>query len=192
MLSLPQPLEAQIKPLMARLAPYLKEPLSYPLIFVSTQQQKLYLNTVKSDIKQYIISTSFLGTGNKSGSHQTPLGIHHISEKFGDNAPLGTIFKARTNTGKIATILTNANQQSNADNITSRILWLSGLEEGVNKGSHNNTNIDSYDRYIYIHGTDEEGKLGTPSSHGCIRMRNTDVIALYEQAPIGTLVIILP
>ncbi|MGB1307087.1 MAG: L,D-transpeptidase family protein, partial [Flavobacteriales bacterium] len=76
---------------------------------------------------------------------------------------------------------------SKTDDITSRILWLSGMEKDINKGG----NVDSYNRYIYIHGTSEEGKIGTPASHGCIRMLNTDVIELYAKIKIGTKVLIL-
>jgi len=99
---------------------------------------------------------------------------------------LGAIFKARQNTGRIAQILTGADERSTADNVTTRILWLDGLEPGVNKGG----NVDSYERYIYIHGTDEEGRLGNPASHGCIRMRNADVIDLFNRVDEDTLVVI--
>ena len=78
-------------------------------------------------------------------------------------------------------------QKSKTDDITSRILWLDGLEKGLNKGE----GIDSFKRYIYIHGTSEEGRLGSPASHGCIRMKNKEVIGLYEKIKIGTLVLIL-
>lgn len=113
--------------------------------------------------------------------------MHCISEKIGDDAPLATIFKARKSIHKCANILTNPYEKSNTDNITTRILWLSGMEEGINKGG----NVDSHDRYIYIHGTDEEGWLGQAVSHGCIRMANQDVINLYDRIKIGTLVNII-
>ena len=89
-------------------------------------------------------------------------------------------------TGEIAKIFSDKTI-SDTDDITTRILWLSGLEEGLNKGK----NIDSFKRYIYIHGTSEEGRLGIPSSHGCIRMKNKDVIDLYKKVEVGTLVLIL-
>ena len=88
--------------------------------------------------------------------------------------------------GSIANIYTDSTR-SKTDDVTSRILWLEGMEEGKNKGQ----GIDSYERYIYIHGTSEEGRLGTRASHGCIRMKNKDVIDLYRIIEVGTLVLIL-
>ncbi|KAG1663415.1 Amidophosphoribosyltransferase [Nymphon striatum] len=127
------------------------------------------------------------GLGNLSGSFKTPLGVHKIEEKIGKGAKPGTIFKARLNTHAIAPILFNPDETSNADNITSRILWLKGLEHGVNLGN----DVDTYKRYIYIHGTDEEGRLGTPVSHGCIRMANSEVIELFDEVEVGTIVCII-
>ena len=158
------------------------------LLLVNIKQQRLYfLNTQTTDYKSYLISSASNGIGNQNGSGQTPLGAHYIREKFGENAPLGSIFKGRQNIGKIAKILTKPNELSNLDNITSRILWLSGLEASLNKDG----DVDSYNRYIYIHGTDEEGRLGTPASHGCIRMSNQSVIELFDITSINTLIYIL-
>jgi len=158
-----------------------------PFIIISISEQKLALIENNQVTKTYTISSAKAGTGNQSGSYKTPLGVHKISEKIGENAELGTIFKARIDTHKIAKILTEPNQESGADNITSRILWLEGLEDGVNKGR----DVDSHDRYIYIHGTDEEGRLGVPVSHGCIRMGNLDVVALFGLVSVGSLVVIV-
>lgn len=155
-----------------------------PLILISISEQELYLIEENIVTENYIISSAQKGTGNLSGSYKTPLGVHCISEKFGDDAEIGSIFKARINTHKLAKILPHPNEESSADNITSRILWLTGLEDETNKGG----NIDSYDRYIYIHGTDEEGRLGKAVSHGCIRMSNQDVVDLFKRVAIGTLV----
>jgi len=155
-----------------------------PLIIVSISEQKLYLIKDKKNVETYTISSAQKGTGNLSGSYKTPLGVHYISEKFGHEAKIGSIFKARENTHKIAKTLIQPNAESESDNITSRILWLTGLEDGINKGE----NIDSHNRYIYIHGTDEEGRLGQAVSHGCIRMSNRDVIELFKHVEIGTLV----
>jgi len=105
-----------------------------------------------------------------------------IAQKIGDGAPLNTIFKSRKNTGKIADI----DQQSDEDYVTSRILWLKGLEPGHNAGP----GVDSFARYIYIHGTHEENLIGQPASHGCIRMRNQDVLELFERVQEGTEVLI--
>jgi len=157
------------------------------LIIISINNQRLYLVKDKKVTKSYIISSAKQGTGNLSGSYKTPLGVHSISGKFGDNAEIASIFKARKNTHKLAKILLHPDDRSDKDNITSRILWLTGMEDGINKGK----NIDTHDRYIYIHGTDEEGRLGKAVSHGCIRMSNQDVINLFKQVTIGTLVNIL-
>lgn len=155
------------------------------LLIDATQQEMLLLEQGQI-AGRWIISTAEAGVGSRKGSNQTPLGVHRVAKKFGDNAPLGTIFKARQNTGKIARILTAPGARSGEDNVTTRILWLDGLEPGLNKGS----NVDSYERYIYIHGTDEEGRLGAPASHGCIRMRNQDVIDVYNRIGVDTLVVI--
>lgn len=160
--------------------------LCHHLLLVNIQQQRLYQLHDLQLKSEYPISSASLGIGQQSGSNQTPLGAHLILERFGDGAPLGTIFKGRRNTGKVATILTDKHARSDQDNITSRILRLGGLEAGLNRGG----NVDSYQRYIYLHGTDEEGLLGTPASHGCIRLANQAIIDLYPQLPIKTLVYI--
>ena len=158
-----------------------------PLIIISASEQKLYLIEHNAVSQAYSISTAEAGLGSRSGSNKTPLGVHRIAEKFGDKAAPGTIFKARRNTGRIAKILTQPGARSKADNVTTRILWLSGLEDGINKGGK----VDSHKRYIYIHGTDEEGRLGKPASHGCIRMTNKGVIDVFNKVPVGTLVNII-
>ncbi|MDM8565953.1 L,D-transpeptidase [Candidatus Halobeggiatoa sp. HSG11] len=142
------------------------------IITVDISEQKLYLRKENNElVKTYDISTSKFGIGSKAYSNKTPLGWHHIENKIGADAPEGTIFKARQNTGKIAKI-----NGEIGDLVTSRIMWLKGLDEGKNLG----TGIDSYKRYIYIHGTAEENKIGKRASHGCIRMLNRDVIELFN------------
>ena len=158
-----------------------------PIIVISAGEQRLFLIKDHKVVASHLISTAEAGLGSQKGSNKTPLGVHRVSQKFGKGAEAGTIFKARQNTRKVAQILTQPGARSNADNVTSRILWLSGLEPGVNKGGK----VDSHARYIYIHGTDEEGRLGKPASHGCIRMKNTAVIDLFKQVPVGTLVDII-
>ena len=161
-------------------------------LIVSIAEQKLYsLN--KNDVeKSYLISTAEAGIGNFSGSFQTPLGIHRIIEKIGSNADLGSVFKGRKNTHQIADILRDPNIRSESDNITSRILRLEGLEDGFNRGvDKDSNNVDSFSRYIYIHGTDEEGQLGKPVSHGCVRMANQDIVELFESVEAGQLVLII-
>ena len=156
------------------------------IIFVSIKNQTLYHIKKEIILNSYIISSSKYGTGNRNGSHKTPTGLHKIKEKHGENTPINGRMIGRIYTGEIAKIYTDTTQ-SKTDDITSRILWLEGLETKKNKGH----NIDSFSRYIYIHGTSEEGRLGIPSSQGCIRMKNKDVIDLYNKVAIGTLVLIL-
>lgn len=157
------------------------------VLLVNVSQQRMYLVSANKILKTYIISTAKAGVGAEKNSNKTPLGVHRIKNKIGDNAPLGTIFLARKASNQIATIYTDTTDTPK-DYVTSRIMWLEGLEPGKNKGG----NLDSYERYIYIHGTHEEGLLGKPMSMGCIRMRNIDVIELYNLVKEGTLVSILP
>ena len=156
------------------------------VLFVNITEQKMYHIKEKEIVKTYVISSSSYGVGNKVGSNKTPIGLHKVKQKFGEETPINGKMIGRVFYGDIATIYTD-NTKSKTDDVCSRILWLVGLEEGLNKGE----GIDSYNRYIYIHGTSEEGRLGKPASHGCIRMKNKEVIELYEKIKIGTLVLIL-
>lgn len=126
-------------------------------------------------------STSRFGIGNSEGSYKTPRGLHRVAEKIGDGAPPRTIFSSRENTGVVW-----EDGMDDENQILTRILRLQGLEAGVNAGDM----IDSYDRYIYIHGTNKEDLIGTPFSHGCVCMRNEDIIALYDMVDVGTYVYI--
>jgi len=150
-----------------------------------TKQELLWIEN-NQIAGRWIISTAEAGIGSRKGSNQTPLGVHRLAQKIGDGAQLGTVFKARQNTGRVAKILTAPGARSGEDNVTTRVMWLDGLEPGLNKGGA----VDSYQRFIYIHGTDEEGRLGAPASHGCIRMRNQDVVDLYDRVREDTLVVI--
>jgi lipoprotein-anchoring transpeptidase ErfK/SrfK len=156
------------------------------LLFVSIQNQNMYHIKEGTIVKKYIISSSEYGTGSETGSNKTPLGLHKVKEKYGDNTPINGRMTGRVFHGDIATIYTDETK-SKTDDISSRIFWLEGLEKGKNKGK----GIDSFSRYIYIHGTSEEGRLGKPASHGCIRMKNKEVIDLYKLIEVGTLVLIL-
>ncbi|MGE0561017.1 MAG: L,D-transpeptidase family protein [Flavobacteriales bacterium] len=155
-------------------------------IYVSVKYQKLYLIQNQKIIKKYSISTSAYGIGNKFNSNQTPLGLHTIKRKIGDNVPLGGLFYSRVYSGKVSSIYTDK-VKSLTDDVTTRIMWLHGEEPGINRGR----DIDSYKRYIYIHGTSEEGYIGEPASHGCIRMKNNDVIELFNNVEEEVPVIIL-
>ena len=155
------------------------------VLFVNITEQKMYYIKEGGIVKTYVISSSNYGVGNKAGSNKTPIGLHKVKQKFGEETPINGKMIGRVFYGDIATIYTD-NTKSKTDDVCSRILWLVGLEEGLNKGE----GIDSYNRYIYIHGTSEEGRLGKPASHGCIRMKNKEVIELYNKIKIGTLVLI--
>ena len=156
------------------------------ILFVSVKEQKIYHIVENIIMKEYLVSTAKKGIGNQKNSDMTPHGLHYIKEKHGDKTPQNGKMIGRVFYGQIATIYSDTTS-SKTDDITSRILWLSGMEKDINKGG----NVDSYNRYIYIHGTSEEGKIGVPASHGCIRMLNTDVIELYAKIKIGTKVLIL-
>ena len=156
------------------------------LVFISIKKQKLYHIKNNNIVNKYIISSSKYGVGNQEGSNKTPLGLHKIKEKHGEKTPINGKMIGRIFYGNIAKIYTDKTQ-SKTDDITTRILWLEGLEKGKNLGP----GIDSYERYIYIHGTSEEGKLGEPASNGCIRMKNKDIFDLYKRLEVGTLVLIL-
>lgn len=156
------------------------------LLFVSIENQKMYHLKDGAIVKKYIISSSEYGTGSEAGSNKTPLGLHKVKEKYGDEIPINGRMIGRVFYGDIANIFSDETK-SKTDDITSRIFWLEGMEKGKNKGK----GIDSFSRYIYIHGTSEEGRLGKPASHGCIRMKNNEVIDLYKTIAIGTLVLIL-
>lgn len=123
---------------------YLKETMIKELIFVSTEKQALYYIKNNKIISTFTISSSAYGTGNKSGSNKTPLGLHKIKYKYGEDTPINGRMIGRIYTGDIATIYKD-NTKSKTDDVTTRILWLEGLELGKNKGDE----IDSFKRYIY-------------------------------------------
>ena len=155
------------------------------VIIVDVKHQKLHLFKAGKCIHTWDVSTASRGVGNCNNSLQTPLGMHRIAEKIGALCPANTIFTARQDTGQLATIFSQA-CPSGEDLVTSRIMWLRGVEDGYNL----NGDVDTFQRYIYIHGTHEEGLIGTPASHGCIRMRNDDIIDLFEYIDVDTLVYI--
>jgi hypothetical protein len=122
-------------------------------------------------------STSRFGIGQRKGSNCTPLGLHRIAEKIGGGWPVGTVFKGRQPIGYTWKGLPDAK-------ITTRILWLEGLESGFNRGGP----VDSHARYIYIHGTADQMSIGKPASCGCIHLADADLIPLFDKLPGGTLV----
>jgi lipoprotein-anchoring transpeptidase ErfK/SrfK len=141
-------------------------------ILIDLAQQVLYLPHLH---KQYVISTGLNGIGETENSGKTPRGWHCIAEKFGEQLPINSVFIARQATGEIYSPQLAA-AFPKRDWILSRILWLQGLEAGFNCGE----GCDTYQRYIYIHGTPDTEPMGEPKSHGCIRMRNTDLMELFD------------
>lgn len=137
-------------------------------------------------LHDYPVSSSKYGTGCINGSEKTPTGLHRIAEKTGGAMPVNEVFIARMPHGNLQECIERGVDLPD-DIIMSRILWLEGMEPGRNKGSY----VDSYQRYIYIHGTNHEDQIGTPASIGCIRMRNDDIIKLYRLIEIGAEVNIL-
>ena len=138
-------------------------------VVISVRDQKLVLMRNGSKVATYPISTSMFGLGDAWGRMTTPLGYLAVEKKIGDNVPVGAVFHKRRLTGEVL--------QPNApgrDPITTRIIWLRGLEA---------QNAHAFQRCIYIHGTPEEKKIGRPASYGCIRMKSKDVAELYDQLP---------
>jgi hypothetical protein len=134
-------------------------------------------------VKSYVISTSKRPPSNVVNSLGTPQGLHQIAERIGAGQPTGMVFKSRVPTGRhFSEVL--AKSASTGNLVTSRILWLKGLEPGVNAGG----DVDTYKRYVYIHGTHREDEIGKPMSAGCVLMRNDDVIELHDQVRAGDLV----
>jgi len=144
-------------------------------IDVSIRDQRLTLTRDGEEVRSYPISSSRFGIGTEEGSMKTPLGNFRIAEKIGDGAAPGTIFKSRLPLGPDDPL------PDTEDFVTTRILWLDGLDED---------NANTRDRFIYIHGTKHENKMGIPDSHGCIRMRNADVVELFDLVDETTQVVI--
>jgi hypothetical protein len=149
------------------------------LLIVRISEQTLQLYRGGTLVRAYVISTSARPPCNVKDSLGTPKGFHQIAERIGGGQPPGMVFKARVPTGHHFRELSE--QENEANLITTRILWLRGLEPGVNAGG----NVDSYGRYIYIHGTNHEDRIGTPASGGCVQMRNFDMLELYEEVRAG-------
>ncbi|KAB0630250.1 L,D-transpeptidase [Acinetobacter gandensis] len=151
-------------------------------VLINLKDQTLSLPKLN---KFYVVSTGKNGIGEQENSGKTPRGWHRIAEKFGANEPKNAVFKARQWTGEVYDAELAA-EYPERDWILSRILWLSGLEAGFNQGE----GCDTYQRYIYIHGTPDTEPMGIPMSHGCIRMRNDDVVELFNLVPIDAKVYI--
>jgi len=147
-------------------------------LIISVRDQKLMLLRNGTKVATYPVSTSMFGLGDSWGRMTTPLGYLAVEKKIGDNVPVGAVFHNRRLTGEILKPNTPGR-----DPITTRIIWLRGLEA---------QNAHAFQRCIYIHGTPEEKKIGQPASYGCIRMKSKDVADLYNQVPVGAVVQIIP
>ena len=152
-------------------------------IGVNIKDQTLSVNDSVNGvrIKSYLVSTSKYGIGQEMGSYKTPIGKHYIRAKIGDGAPSNAVFVGRRRTGEIL----NSNlrdQFPKRDWILTRIMWLSGCELGVNRLGQ----VDTMRRFIYIHGAPDDVEMGIPGSIGCIRMRNADLVELFDLVDVGT------
>ncbi len=153
----------------------------FDCIFVNTDEQRLHLMEAGSSVQSYPVSTAQKGLGEIKDSAKTPRGWHQIRAKIGAGSPKYTVFSGRRPTGEIYTPALGLIHPER-DWILTRILWLSGLEIGFNRLG----NVDTMQRYIYIHGCPDEISLSRPLSHGCIRMHNDDLMALFDRVPVGT------
>src|SRR5438128_12473898 len=144
-------------------------------IHVSIRDQLLTLKDDETEVRTYPVSTSRFGIGTEQGSLKTPIGRFRVAEKIGGEMPAGTIFRSRV------ALKPGDPLPPTEDLVMSRILWLDGLDED---------NANTRDRFIYIHGTKHEDKIGIPDSHGCVRMRNGDVAELFKLVDEGTHVVI--
>ena len=152
-----------------------------PHALVSLSCQRIYLVKQLNLISVYPVSTSRFGVGSEWGSYRTPAGMHYVAEKIGGNAPLMTRFSRRQASAEIVALNQLAGI-SDRDIIATRIIWLAGLEERINRGGR----LDSMRRCIYIHGTVDEKRIGRPASLGCIRMRNYDVCEVFDTLQINS------
>jgi lipoprotein-anchoring transpeptidase ErfK/SrfK len=152
------------------------------IIHIGSQRLELY-DDRGSLLRSYVISSALKGTGQLKGSFCTPLGRHIVRAKIGAGQPENTVFVGRRPTGEVYTPALGA-AFPGRDWMLTRILWLSGCEPGHNRLGE----VDTMRRYIYIHGSPDSVPMGEPGSIGCIRMRNADVIDLYERTPVGTMV----
>ena len=158
------------------------------LIEISIADQQLRIRLEDGNDWQYFpVSTAANGVGEEDGSGKTPRGWHRIVAAIGQGQPENAVFIGRRPSGEIYSQAL-AEKYPERDWILSRILWLQGLEVGRNRGRCNGKGCDSMRRYIYIHGTPDTEPMGVAQSHGCVRMRNADVVHLFDLAPAGTLV----
>ncbi|MHB0774170.1 L,D-transpeptidase family protein [Halomonas sp. WWR20] len=148
---------------------------------IDVTHQRLSLWRGREVCAEYAVSTGAAGVGQREGSGQTPLGWHYVRAAIGAGQPVDSVFRGRRPTGEIYTTAL-AQEYPHRDWILTRILWLCGLERGMNRGGEN----DSQRRYIYLHGTPPDEPMGVAASHGCIRLRNAALMDVFERAVPGT------
>ncbi len=153
-------------------------------IHISISDQTLSLFDENNLVKKFAISTAKNGAGEEMDSECTPRGKHIITEKIGEDHEANAVFVGRIATGETYEPALR-DQHPQRDWILTRILWLSGVEEGKNKGELEGMNLDSHDRYIYIHGSPDDVAMGQPGSRGCIRMKNSEIIELFDLIELG-------
>ncbi|MCC6489017.1 MAG: L,D-transpeptidase [Candidatus Hydrogenedentes bacterium] len=151
-------------------------------VWVSVDEQVLRIIRNRTILCAFPCATAEKGTGFIANSMQTPLGWHSVKTKVGEGAPWGQVFRG----AKAVSQVWKPGDPTKEDLVLTRLLWLTGEEPGVNQGG----NVDSYNRFIYIHGTNDEARIGTPSSHGCVRLKNDDVIKAFDLIPKGARVLI--
>jgi len=150
-------------------------------IVVNVSAQELLATVASGETQAFAVATAKNGVGQQFGSECTPTGLHTIRAKIGAGQPINTIFVGRRPTGEIYSE-TLAKNFPHRDWILTRILWLSGCEKGFNRLGQ----VDTMRRYVYIHGAPDSHPMGVASSHGCIKMRNQDVVDLYTRVDVGT------
>ena len=165
--------------------PNINQQKNEPRIDIDVAKQQLTLLQRDTVIASYDISTAKNGIGQQNGSECTPMGLHIIRAKIGADAKENTVFVGRRDTGEFFSEELRQ-QRPDRDWILTRILWLSGIEPGKNRGGE----VDTMRRYIYIHGCPDSDSFSTPSSHGCVKMRNKDIIQLFNNVNAGTRVLI--
>ena len=164
---------------------YINKKTNGKVIDIDINKQELSLLQGETLLASYAISTAKNGVGQQNGSECTPSGWHTIRAKIGLAAEVNTVFVGRRNSGEVFSEELRASNPER-DWILTRIMWLSGLEQGKNKGGE----VDTMRRYIYIHGCPDSDSFSKPSSHGCVKMRNKDIIELFDNIEAGTRVLI--
>lgn len=151
-------------------------------IAIDLHRQTLQLRRADDTVQQWPVSTAANGGGEQRGSGCTPRGLHRVVARIGEGCAENTVFVGRRPTGEVYTPAMATAAAPARDWILTRILWLQGVERGRNRGGE----VDTLRRFIYIHGCPDSEPMGVPRSHGCIRMRNADLMTLFAQVPLGT------